>query len=343
MPKILIIEDNKEVRENIAELLELFGYETIQAENGKEGVKKAVIKLPDLILCDIMMPEEDGYTVLNKLSLNIQTSAIPFVFLTAKSEKQDLRKGMNLGADDYITKPYSDDDLIQTIKTRLEKSQSIKKYFKNKDTSWSKKELNTKLPLDELFRSSKIIKFKKGETIYFENETQTNIYKAIEGQIKLLKEDKLGNEIILKIIEKNEAFAIESAIGEQIHLERAVCMNNSEVLTINLNEFKKNLSENREIAAWLLKSMSNNIAEKEKRLLSMAYKPTRKRLALVLLELNEKHPNLKYNRDELSSIIGATRETVIRLISDFKEKDIIYVEGRKIIIKDQQRLENIAR
>jgi CheY-like chemotaxis protein len=120
--RILVIEDNLDIRENIAELLELSGYQTYQAENGKIGARMAIELLPDLILCDIMMPELDGYGVLHILSKHKETLHIPFIFLTAKAEKVDFRKGMTLGADDYITKPFEETDLLQAIENRLRKS-----------------------------------------------------------------------------------------------------------------------------------------------------------------------------------------------------------------------------
>ena len=119
--KILIIEDNVDVRENLSEILVLSGYETITAANGKLGVEAALSSSPDLILCDIMMPELDGYGVLRILSKNPATSSIPFIFLTAKTEMSDMRRGMTLGADDYITKPFDDVEILDTIEIRLKK------------------------------------------------------------------------------------------------------------------------------------------------------------------------------------------------------------------------------
>ena len=119
--KILIVEDNHDVRENLSELLTLSGYDTIVASNGKEGVEAAQAQMPDLILCDIMMPEMDGYTVLRILSKSEPTASIPFLFLTAKTELADVRRGMTLGADDYITKPFDDVELLDTIEFRLKK------------------------------------------------------------------------------------------------------------------------------------------------------------------------------------------------------------------------------
>lgn len=119
MKKILIIEDNIDVRENTADLLELSNYKVTTAENGKIGVELALKILPDAILCDIMMPELDGYQVLQKLSNNNKTVNIPFIFLTAKTEKIDMHKGINLGADNYLTKPFTEKELLYIIENHL--------------------------------------------------------------------------------------------------------------------------------------------------------------------------------------------------------------------------------
>src|SRR5471030_2341257 len=95
--KVLIIEDNNDIRDNVVEILELAGYEVFDAPNGKTGVEMAVKNLPDIILCDIMMPELDGYGVLHIINKNPELSAVPFIFLTAKAERVDFRKGMEMG------------------------------------------------------------------------------------------------------------------------------------------------------------------------------------------------------------------------------------------------------
>src|SRR5580704_738361 len=127
--RIVLIEDNKAVRENITEILELSNYEIMGAENGKAGVDLVTKELPDLVICDIMMPELDGYGVLNALSKNPKTSGIPFIFLTAKSERTDFRKGMEMGADDYLTKPFDDTELLNAIEARLNKKEQLKTGF----------------------------------------------------------------------------------------------------------------------------------------------------------------------------------------------------------------------
>src|SRR5687767_7528217 len=112
MKKVLVIEDNNDIRENTAEILELSNYLVATASNGKEGVEQARLHRPDIILCDIMMPELDGYGVLHMIQKNPDLQQTPFIFLTAKTEQSEMRKGMSLGADDYIPKPFDPTDLL---------------------------------------------------------------------------------------------------------------------------------------------------------------------------------------------------------------------------------------
>src|SRR5471030_1618817 len=126
---ILIIEDNNDIRESTAEILELAGYNVKQASNGKTGVDLAQQHKPDVILCDIMMPELDGYGVLFLLGKNPDTATIPFIFLTAKAERVDFRKGMEMGADDYLTKPFDDMELLNAIESRLKKKEIQQTFY----------------------------------------------------------------------------------------------------------------------------------------------------------------------------------------------------------------------
>jgi len=131
MKKILVVEDEPEMRRNIVTLLRYHDYQPIAAENGRQGVDAARRETPDLILCDVMMPELDGYGVLQALQADPLLARIPFIFLTAKGEKDDLRSGMNLGADDYLTKPVGNADLIRAVEARLRRSeQQVKRQFK---------------------------------------------------------------------------------------------------------------------------------------------------------------------------------------------------------------------
>src|SRR5437773_1186310 len=131
MKKILVIEDEPEMRRNITSLLRYCHYQPMPAENGRLGLEAARLEKPDLILCDVMMPELDGYGVLQALQTDASLARIPFIFLTAKGEKDDLRSGMNLGADDYLTKPVANTDLVEAIEARLRRAgQQASRQFK---------------------------------------------------------------------------------------------------------------------------------------------------------------------------------------------------------------------
>jgi len=165
MPKILIIEDEESVRENILDLLEAEDFETLAAANGRIGLDLAISEIPDLILCDMMMPELDGYGVLTALRQEPITATIPFIFLTAKSAKSDFRRGMDLGADDYITKPFTRAELLSAIMNRLEKYATLKRHLSAQNPTHN---LSPKMQLLEisLHRTIKQHNFQEFEIYY---------------------------------------------------------------------------------------------------------------------------------------------------------------------------------
>ena len=121
MATILVIEDEQAIRRNIAEMLSFEGYATLEAENGRVGVETVLQHVPDLVICDVMMPELDGFGVIRELQVDLSTAMIPFIFLTARVDRQSMRYGMELGADDYITKPFTPDELVGAVRTRFRK------------------------------------------------------------------------------------------------------------------------------------------------------------------------------------------------------------------------------
>lgn len=144
MKTILIIEDEPEMRRNLATILRLEKFHPVTAENGREGVKMALAETPDLILCDVMMPELDGYGVLKELRSQPATEATPFIFLTARGEKPDIRAGMNLGADDYLTKPVAKADLLAAIRSRIKRAEQTSQ-------ADAKPVFDSALPLEKAF------------------------------------------------------------------------------------------------------------------------------------------------------------------------------------------------
>ena len=177
MKKILLIEDNTDVRESIAEILTLANYHVFIAKNGKEGIEIAQKEIPDLIICDIMMPILDGYGVIQLLSKNEATAGIPFIFLSAKAERSDIRKGMDLGADDYLTKPFSSAELLSAMESRLKRAEHVKKDFSKNIEGLSEflKNIHGFEDLKKLSQENKASLYKKKQNIYMDGDSPKGV------------------------------------------------------------------------------------------------------------------------------------------------------------------------
>lgn len=343
MKKILVIEDNLEVRENLAEILELSGYEVTTAENGKVGVQIARNKTPDLILCDVMMPELDGFGVLRILDQHPKTADIPFVFLTAKAEKDDFRKGMNLGADDYITKPFDDVELLDAIEMRLKKSERIKKSFDGTAQGLRSfiSEARGQQELNRLSEDRETQRFRKKDFIYEEGQYAKRLYFIASGKVKTFKTNDVGKEYIIKIHKAGEFLGYQALIKEDKYHESASALEDSELSLIPKEDFFALLYNNRDFSARFIKMLADNMEGQEEQLLSLAYNSIRKRVAESLLVLQERFAKdgISILRDDLASMVGTAKESVIRTLTDFKNEGLIKIEGGSITILDAEKLD----
>lgn len=346
--KILLIEDNIEIRENTSEILSLANYEVIAAENGKIGVELAQRELPDLIVCDIMMPELDGYGVLHILNKKKETESIPFIFLTAKTELTDIRKGMNLGADDYLTKPFSDTELLAAIETRLKKySIRSKKYETTSEglahfISDAKKTLHLK----ELCNNNKTRLYKKRSELFTEGDAPRFLFFIQQGSIKSLKSHADGKEFITNLYKTGDFFGFEPLLEHNTYLESAVALEDSEIVLIPKDDFLTLLYSHSDIAASFIGMLCKKVLEKEKQLLHLAYNSVRQRTAEALLKLeklNEGKDKISIAREDLAKIVGTASESVIRVLSDFKDEGLIEIETGKIKICHAAKLEKVVR
>lgn len=342
MKKVLVIEDNLEVRENLAEILELSGYEVYTAENGKVGVQQARTSQPDIILCDVMMPELDGFGVLRILDQNPQTADIPFVFLTAKAEKDDFRKGMNLGADDYITKPFDDVELLDALEMRLKKSERIKKSFDGTPTGLNNfiSEARGQQELNKLSENRELQRFRKKDIIYEEGQYAKRLYFIANGKVKTFKTNDVGKEYIIKIHKAGEFLGYQALIREDKYHESASALEETEVNLVPKEDFFALLYNNRDFSARFIKMLADNMEDQEEQLLSLAYNSIRKRVAESLLVLQERFAKegISILRDDLASMVGTAKESVIRTLTDFKNEGLIKIEGGTISILNADKL-----
>ena len=347
---ILIIEDNLEIREGTAEILDLTGgYEVLTAENGKIGVDMALKHIPDLILCDIMMPELDGYGVLYMLNKYEATKHISFIFLTAKSERSDMRKAMEMGADDYLVKPFDDIELLNAIESRLRKRDSFQAVVHNSNTALFLDEEEQNFLLQDLVNEARIKTFKKKQLIYEEGDTPIFIYYVIKGKIRTFLYYQDGRELSTGIHVDNLFFGYESVLLNEKYSDNAGALEDSEIALISKEKFFELMYKKPAIATKFIKLLSGNIKEKEEQMLGFAYDSVRKRVANTLVNValktieNEGQDEvlIRISRDDLAALAGTANETISRMLADFKDEKLIIKEGNAIRIFSIQRLKNI--
>jgi CRP-like cAMP-binding protein/CheY-like chemotaxis protein len=341
MKKILLIEDNKDVRENTAEILKLARYEVITAINGKTGVQLAQDEKPDLIICDIMMPVLDGHGVLHLLSKNEDTASIPFIFLTAKAERGDFRKGMEMGADDYLTKPFDDVELLNAIEIRLKKNELLKKEFTRSIEGINNfineaKSINL---LQGIPAERDVRHYKKKEDIYREGAFPKGIYFINKGKVKAYNTNEAGKELITGLHKEGDFFGYLSLLNDEKYTSTAATLEDSEICMIPKEEFFSLIYKNAEVSRRFIRILTDNISENEKQLIKLAYNSVRKRVAEALIKLSDKYKkddekrfSMNLSREDLANLAGTASETVIRTLSDFKEEKFIEVSGSTITI-----------
>ncbi len=348
MKKVLIIEDNSDIRENTEELLSLANYQVLSADNGKKGVDLAIRERPDLIICDIMMPELDGYGVLHVLSKRDDTSSIPFIFLTAMAEKAEVRKGMELGADDYLAKPFDDTELLKAIEARLKKV-SIRQ--KNYDLTLDGfdalvADAGNILKLDNLGKSRKVTSLKRKNELFNEGDTPSSVFIVKSGEIKVSRLHQDGKELITNIYSANDFFGFEAVLENAPYVESATAMVDSEVVVIPKGDFLALLFANSDVSAVFISMLCRKVAEKESELLNLAYSSIRQRTAIALLKVNERKDKdgfINISREDLARIIGTAPESVIRVLAEFKDEKIITADGSKLKIGSPDKLEKVVR
>lgn len=352
MKTILVIEDNEDIRENVAEILTLSDYKVLTAANGKEGIEVAQKHVPDLIICDIMMPGVDGYGVLHILHKDPTTQNIPFIFLTAKSERSDFRAAMEMGADDYITKPFAGNELLNAIESRFKKNEIIKKTL-SADLE-GLRELqnavaNTKT-LEALSEESNSNAYKKKQVIYKQGNHPHYLFYIQKGKVKTYKTHEDGKDLVIDLYNEGDFFGYTALLEGSAYTETAEAIEETELALIPRKEFEDLLNSNPSIAKKLISLLSKNVVAKENQLLGIAYNTLRKKVAEALVSMLKKyHTNKKepfvvdLSREELATIAGTATESLIRTLSDFKTEKLIDIKSGKVVITDESKLIHLIR
>lgn len=349
MKSILVIDDNKDIRENTAEILDLAGYKTFTAENGKKGVEQALKEKPDMIVCDIMMPELDGYGVLHLLRKNPDTVHIPFIFLTAKTERSDLRKGMEMGADDYVTKPFEEIELLNAIEIRMKKAEVMQHRYAMSPQGINQflKDVKTAGLANKLAEQYSIETYAKKQTIYQEGKRPRFLYYLVKGKVKGFKTHEDGKDYITDIFSEGDFLGYSSLIEDRNYDDTAIILEDADILQIPKEDFLQMIYGDINIAAKFIHIITQNVKDKEDRLLNLAYSSLRKRVAKALADLHGKYNSgnssnvIDISREDIAHYVGTATESLIRTLSDFKAEKLIEIKDGKIRIQDVEKLKNL--
>lgn len=348
MKKILFIDDNNELRMNTAEILELANYEVFTAENGKAGVETALREKPDLVICDIMMPVLDGYGVLHALQKNSSTMNTPFIFLTAKTEKSDLRKGMEAGADDYIMKPFTGTELLNAVEGRLKKVELLRQHFsRDEDTLASTK--NGVNMLRQLIDGRYSNKYKKKQVIYSEGNRPSKLFYIQKGKVKTFKTNEDGKELVVELFNQGDFLGYAPLLEGTSYKETAEAMEETEVAIIPKEDFDELIHHNYEVVQTFIKLLAKNVREKEDHLVGLAYNSLRRKVATALLHLDEKYNAegskdfvINISRENLATIAGTATESLIRTLTDFKNEHLVDLDHGSIVLRNKYKLQTIV-
>lgn len=347
MKTILLIEDDVFIRENTAELLELAGYAVLTAENGKIGVEKALETCPDLVVCDIMMPMLDGYGVLHIFNQNPRLSGVPFIFLTAKTERTDLRRGMALGADDYLTKPFDSSELLSAVAGRLDRFQHLRP-----DYDLHANGLHEFLDdaqrvghLAGLAADRRPHAVPRKQLIYAEGDEATRLYFVRAGQVKTSQNTATGKELITGLHRAGEFFGYQALLAGTAHHDAAVAVEDTTLLYIPADDFMQLVLRDPAVSQQFVRLLAGRVREQEALLLGMAYDSLRRRVADTLLRLHAQQlaldpadPLIRLARDDMAALVGTAPESLSRTLSEFRQAGIIELASKFIRVQQPEKL-----
>lgn len=340
--KILLIKEDKAVRKSTAEILELADYDVTTAINGRVGIEKAITWKPDLVVSDVSMSVLDGYGVLQILRKDENLKKTPFIFMSSKNDHSDVRKGMDLGANDYLTLPCDESELLSAIEARLKVMEPFNEA--NDVLSLFEDHKNIKLRnLYRLFLRKKKYKFKKGSFIYCEGNNSNHLFYLLEGKVKSFKINEYGKELIISIIKGKNLFGITSLTGNKSYRENALALEDSTVIKITKGEFLKLVEANPKLSVQLFNLLIDKVENLKSHLIHLIYDSVRKKIAKILLELYEENTSdvIEISRGDLANMVGIAKETLIRTLSELREEKIIKTNRRTIKIIDIEKLKMV--
>lgn len=297
-----------------------------------------------------MMPELDGYGVIQAIQKNPGLAQTPFVFLTAKSEKEEVRKAMDMGADDYLTKPFSGTELLSAVESRLKKLELTRQDLRAQleKSSQPSDTLSEAALFQSLTEGRVVNRYKKKQLIFSEGNHPNRLYYVIKGKVKAYKSNDNGKELVTELYRPGDFLGHVAILENSVYKRNAEAMEDTELAVIPREDFMDLINNHPQALRKFVQLLASDITQKEERLINMAYNSLRRKVADALLALqskykesNEQEFSIDISRESLASISGTATESLIRTLSDFKQENLIAIRDGKIFITNSTKLERM--
>ncbi|WP_114750677.1 cyclic nucleotide-binding domain-containing protein [Pleomorphovibrio marinus] len=347
---ILIFEDNRDRLKHLTDVLKLDGYDVIPVGNWSEWISLNSKIRPDLIICNLFIPDMDGFGIFHLLSRNSSTADIPFIFLSEEFDIATFRKVMGIGADDFFSIPFEDLELLQAVEVRLKKNKKIKSQFGEFQTG--EKDFFDKGSLLNAFQkysdshSRKYLK--KKELLFMEGSHPFELYYIIKGGLKTYRLTQDGKQLITGLHYSRQFVGYQPILNRTPYQESAQAMSSTEVYVIPKEDFEHMVFNNRQVSSHFIKLISSDLFDTEKRLIELAYLSIRQRLAITLVHLYNQQkvgekpvPAILISRKDLSNILGTAHESLNRIIADFKNEGLIEIIDGGFRIEKLDKLQEL--
>ncbi len=346
---ILLIEDDLDLLRETSETLQLAGYQVCTASNGKEGIKMALAHQPDLIISGVNMPVMDGYGVLHLVQKTPELANIPFIFITSQDDRDDIRRGMEMGADDYITKPFSDSEILNSVESRFKRLHRLKKQAQSSLQIDFTDKYNREHTIKELFKSTRHNIYKKKQIVFAEDNYPQYLFYIHKGKVKAFKTSDEGKELTVGLYAEGDFIGYTALLEESTYRVSTKTLESCDLLLIPKDEFYTLINSNNALAMQFIKLIAHKNNQKADLMVQLAYSSLRKRVANSLLFLKRKFTldtderfTIHLTREELANISGTTTESLIRTLSDFRDEKLIKITNREIEILDIDSLRNMV-
>jgi len=278
-------------------------------------------------------------------------SHTPFIFLSALSDRADFRKGMELGADDYISKPFTATELLNAIQRRLQKSEMVRQEIAEglKGINPFHLQFTSEQALASFIEGRNTSYYKKKQMVYFEGNRPLYLFYVQKGKVKTFKTNEEGKELITGLYNSGEFFGYVSMLEGTAYKETAQVVEDTELVTIPKVEFEELIYHHPEVAKKFIKLLSHNLVEKEQQLLNIAYNSLRKKVADALLLMKEKlsqtepggFTSIQLSRENMAAVAGTATESFIRTLTEFKNEKLIDIKDGHVIILNEAKLQNM--